>query len=418
MKRKSFLDMGLLWVLMLSFFSCSEKEAFRTSQQSSEPTQLLNDSVFRGVVSVREGVNKEALAYCDNTKTMIYATGALQRPRIIPGSSLKMDSAYQEENPMSLKLNSLDICDAETGKSINFFDLPEEQQKVFLDLYLLEEAKSLSEKLEEAPQLRRSLGKRNGALTRLIAENNLLKQKVGYEYEVQRVRSDSDENSQKFRKFNYYKEFDLIKEDRSGDDSDGRYFSSSPLLSLVERVKHAWVKDSRRGDIIVRIPHHNVPWTFINICDKERLVGHAGVINKEIKSSMDIDKYCTIECFPKEGVCYKRIADWEIAHYVLGVQKVKYKWSWSEFKLEKIASRVDPSSLADWAERYYGHEYVEWYEFATAKLAAPERFTCTTLVWWCAKKAYGINVSDWYSPLVTPDGLYTDESTYIRSNVQ
>jgi lipoprotein len=417
MKRKSFLGMGLLWVLMLSFFSCSEKEAFRTSQQSSEPTQLLNDSVFRGVVSVREGVNKEALAYCDNTKTMIYATGALQRPRIIPGPSLKMDSAYQEENPMSLKLNSLDICDAETGQSINFFDLPEEQQKVFLDLYLLEQAKSLSEKLVEAPQLRKSLRKRNGALTRLIAENNLLKQKVGYEYEEQRVRSDSDENSQKFRNFNYYKEFDLIKEDRS--DSDGRYFSSSPLLSLVERVKHAWVKDSRRGDIIVRIPHHNVPWTFINICDKNRLVGHAGIIRKGITYNTDIKADgSTIECFPKEGVCYKRISDWEIAHYVLGVQKVKYKWSWSEFKLEKTASRVDPGALADWAERYYGHEYVEWYEFATAKLAAPERFTCTSLVWWCAKKAYGINVSDWYSPLVTPDGLYTDESTYIRRNVQ
>ena len=85
---------------------------------------------------------------------------------------------------------------------------------------------------------------------------------------------------------------------------------------------------------------------------------------------------------------------------------------------KKTASRVDPSSLADWAERYLWNEYVEWYEFATAKWAASERFTCTLLVWWCAKKAYDVNISDWYSPLVTPDGLYTDESTYIRSNVQ
>ena len=247
-------------------------------------------------------------------------------------------------------------------------------------MYLLEEAKSLSKKLENAPQLRTSLGKRNGALMQLITENKLLKQKVGYEYEEQRVRRDIDENPRKLRKFNYYRAFDLIKEDRSG--GDGRYFSSSSLLSLVERVKHAWVKDSRRGDIIVRIPHHNVPWTFINICDKDRLVGHAGVIVEPITSLTEIDDEVTIECFPKDGVCSKTISDWEISHYVLGVQKVKYKWSWRAFKVVKTESRVDPGALADWAERYLGHEYVEWYEFATSKWAAPARFTCTSLVWW------------------------------------
>lgn len=30
------------------------------------------------------------------------------------------------------------------------------------------------------------------------------------------------------------------------------------------------------------------------------------------------------------------------------------------------------------------------------------------------KKAYGINVSSWYSPLVTPSGLLTDDETYVR----
>lgn len=50
------------------------------------------------------------------------------------------------------------------------------------------------------------------------------------------------------------------------------------------------------------------------------------------------------------------------------------------------------------------------------KWAAPNRFTCTTLVWWYAKKAYGVNVSSWYFPLVTPSGLFTDNCTYIRAN--
>ena len=33
------------------------------------------------------------------------------------------------------------------------------------------------------------------------------------------------------------------------------------------------------------------------------------------------------------------------------------------------------------------------------------------------KKAYGINVSSWYSPLVTPSGLLTDDETYVRYNI-
>jgi hypothetical protein len=61
---------------------------------------------------------------------------------------------------------------------------------------------------------------------------------------------------------------------------------------------------------------------------------------------------------------------------------------------------------------------VYWYEFLTAKWSAPSRFTCTTLVWWCAKKAYDINVSEWYKTLVIPGGLLTDESVYIRYGVQ
>ena len=105
----------------------------------------------------------------------------------------------------------------------------------------------------------------------------------------------------------------------------------------------------------------------------------------------------------------------------MGVQRVKYKWRWRGFKsgvYKECSPVTNPEALATWANRYIGKQYVRWYEFATAKWAAPSRFTCTTLVWWCAKKAYGINVSSWYSPLVSPSGLLTDDETYIRENVQ
>lgn len=105
---------------------------------------------------------------------------------------------------------------------------------------------------------------------------------------------------------------------------------------------------------------------------------------------------------------------------LLGIQKVQWKWRWRGFKSRfyREITHMHPNALADWANNYVGREYVNWYEFATAKWAAPSRFTCTTLVWWCSKKAYGVNVSSWYSPLVTPSGLFTDSCTYIRAEVK
>ncbi|WP_372474549.1 hypothetical protein AB4865_04545 [Capnocytophaga sp. ARDL2] len=47
----------------------------------------------------------------------------------------------------------------------------------------------------------------------------------------------------------------------------------------------------------------------------------------------------------------------------------------------------------------------------TAKWATPGRFTCTTLVWWAGKKAHDVNISSWYSPLVTPRDIYMDDHT-------
>jgi hypothetical protein len=107
--------------------------------------------------------------------------------------------------------------------------------------------------------------------------------------------------------------------------------------------------------------------------------------------------------------------------YIAGLQKVKWVWKWRGFKsglYREISKVSNPATLASWGKSYKGRPYVHWYEFLTAKWAAPSRFTCTTLVWWCAGKAYDVNVSEWYKTLVTPSGLLTDESVYIRCNVQ
>lgn len=101
--------------------------------------------------------------------------------------------------------------------------------------------------------------------------------------------------------------------------------------------------------------------------------------------------------------------------------KTCWVWRWRGFRsglYREVTRMANTDALADEARHHLGKEYVKWYEFATAKWAAPRRFTCTTLVWWCSKKAYGVNVSNWYSPLVTPSGLFTDSNTYLIREVR
>lgn len=104
----------------------------------------------------------------------MYATSAFERPsENVSYENLLDNSSELKENPMSLKFNSLEIEDETTKRSINFFDLPQEQKEVFTDLLLMEEAKSMTAKIEAAPALKEILLKENLATSRVIEREGL-----------------------------------------------------------------------------------------------------------------------------------------------------------------------------------------------------------------------------------------------------
>lgn len=267
------------------------------------------------------------------------------------------------------------------------------------------------------------LQRENLITSRVIERNQLVNRKIGLVHSGLRSLSEKTVDATDFFK-ELYNEFE-VENNTSSTQPQLRGISGTISFNYpkvpVDRVKYFWQKYARRGDFIVAIPHHFIPWSYVNIGKNVRFkVGHAGIINKKITSSTRESNNSTIECYVKGGVQELTMESWDTPHYVMGIQKVKYVWKWRWFKsgLYKVTTPVsNPDALANWANKYLGHEYVKWDEFATAKWFAPKRFTCTTLVWWCAKKAYGVNVSSWYSPLVTPSGLFTDNCTYIRANV-
>ena len=357
--------------------------------QGNQPTEL------RSVTDQLRSIDPEALAYCNNAKTIMYGTSAFERPKAIQSYEMLMDNdSSLVENPMSLRLQSLTIEDEESGKSVDFFDMSVEQKQVFVDMLLVEDAKMLTEKINVAPALKTILQKENLITSRVIERNQLVNREIGLVHSGLRSLSEKTVDATAFFK-ELYNEFE----------AENNAMATQPQLRGIGGA----------------IPNHFCPWDYINVGKNVRFkVGHAGIINKKITSSTSEFSNSTIECYVEGGVQELTMNSWDTPHYVMGIQKVKYVWKWRGFRsgLYKVTTPVsNPDALANWAKKYLGHKYVKWNEFATAKWAAPKRFTCTTLVWWCAKKAYGVNVSSWYSPLVTPSGLFTDNCTYMRANV-
>ena len=459
MNKKTFSG-GITFALVVSLSivtsGCSsnmDEPTFNAEMQNSSASNSISTTnpQLRGAINHEIGsINPLALEYVDNSKTLLYATGALDN-RSAKLSLLTNISSYErfdesEEtskiNPMALRLQLLDIVDDETGSAVNFYDLPQDQREIFVDELLQEDARNISSKLDLVPEASQMLEIENRATTKLITENEIPIMHVG---DISNVRlknvdrlstqpaSQSTKKNQTRTKTIDHKAFfsDLreeIESEMNNQDSRNsnllRSIGSSynyPKIDVEKVVKPAWIRAARRGDFILAIPNHFHPWIFLNIGKNVKFkVGHAGIINSKITPHTSISDNVTIESWSDNGVQRLSMDVWDTPHYIMGVQKVKYKWRWRGFKsgIYKVKTPVsNPDALADWANKYVGRGYVRWYEFVTAKWAAPSRFTCTTLVWWCAKKAYGINVSSWYSPLVTPSGLLTDDETYVRYNI-
>lgn len=161
--------------------------------------------------------------------------------------------------------------------------------------------------------------------------------------------------------------------------------------------------------MIVALPIHGVPDVIFSAANKKYKVGHAEIFVKDVTEKTSISEDgVTIGAWTSSGVSLNSLLNWRYESYVLGINKDKWKWSWKK-GLHRVYTPVsNASKLADKAEKYKGCKYVEWYEFLTPKWVAPKRFTCTTLVWWCAKEVYDVKISPWYTAMVTPSAVLTE----------
>lgn len=438
----------------------SPENAPEATTSDKESLQQPEERELRALVASMPSYDPVAVEYCNNIKTVMSMTGALDRPQELSSlmsattsasttvsltgmtgapvtsvssaavspserfyAQLNEEQAAETVNPMSLKLNSLEITNEETGKPVSFFDIPAEQKEVFVDYLLVDEAKDLSDKLEKVPELKEVIEKENEAIGRAI-------QSTGAPVETVEASTNTLRSTRTFGKKRVDSKafFTLVKKEIE------KEFSAKEELRFIripinhedptmpfEKTRDLWASVARRGDFVLAIPKHGNSNILLNTGSKFA-IGHAGVITKAATKQTRQNENLSIEAYKNQtGVQYCSIGSWNAAHYIMGIQRVSYKWKWRGFKsrFHKICTPVpNPGLLADWAERYVTRPYASGVMFLAPKLFAPANFTCTTLVWWCAKQAYGINVSNWWSPIVTPSNLYTDNSTYVRGEVK
>ncbi|MDR2010341.1 MAG: hypothetical protein LBQ22_07655 [Bacteroidales bacterium] len=305
----------------------------------------------------------------------------------------------------------MDIVEDESSEQISFFDMDENEQEAFLENWAILQAEQLSEKFLAEPELEAAVEAENEVIESVLDEE-VTEVKSG-QYHVK----DKEAFFAKLGERLSEKEKQL-QEQTPDTKAIGVSLSSNAIN--YTKLRSGLRSYARRGDILVALPMHNQPYVWLDFGNDQFKVGHAGIITS-IPSATAAATEPIVVAAGTSGVGDESLQYWSYKCYIAGLQKVKWVWKWRGFKsgLYKEVTRVNnPATLASWGESYKGRPYVRWYEFLTAKWAAPSRFTCTTLVWWCAGKAYDINVSEWYKTLVTPGGLLTDESVYIRCNVQ
>ncbi len=115
-------------------------------------------------------LNPEASLFYSNLAKIIKATTI---PSMMTRSAINYEmnntaEFYLEndlEYPMQAKLATIEI-ETENGDIISYFDLPEEEQVVFVDMYTQHEAQLLSERLSEIPELEQYIGAQRTHITK------------------------------------------------------------------------------------------------------------------------------------------------------------------------------------------------------------------------------------------------------------
>ncbi len=382
-------------------------------------------------------IEQEITDYYNNLFTMFFLTDAFQEPLSLDSYDQQQDEFV--ENPLSFKIANEILVDDETEEEISFFDLNSEDQRIILAALLQEEKEEKLQAIQQYGFLSDGIVMENSVMSALIDNYSIPQLSLdSYLIEEETENGSFSQNVEinsgiipvipedPIMPLTPSQGLSVLRESISdayenryaqaeeGLVSGATYASVNPLT-----VRMKWALSSVRGNFVVALPQFYDPRVLYNYNNPWK-VGHAAVIDVKPSLTTLLTHKVTTESWNPDGVIHRSINDWGTAHYLMGVQTIRRRVRWSGLRTRIVTERTpvtNPSLLADYAAAQNGKPYASGVSFVISKAVAPNKFTCTTLVWWCAKKAYGLNLSNWLSPIVTPSDLFTSPYTYVIRSI-
>lgn len=392
-----------LFAVALSACSSNQLELPENKEHPQTAPKVSNNEVYAGDINIHN-IQLDAKEHFDLLKRSILATQAY-----LPITKSNNNTL----NPLGKRLSQLEIIDGDN--IVSFFQLDLSDKLEFLEDWVIIQAQELSAKLAIHPELKDYVKEQNMVFKTTLDEEVIQTRTSGYRVKNNNVfftklqeRLNSIQHSNKSTTLT-----------RSIGNIDAPKVDPQIVINTIK-------DNSRIGDIMLTIPSYNRPWIYANLGENTFTVGHGALIVDKVHKWTTPKSKVTLGSNIGYGVIMEEIEYWAVQSYIMGIQIVSWKKEKSTLvglakkRWTKVIKPLDSNQrklLVAKAKEFEGRPYVRIEEFPFAKYYAPLRFTCTCLIWYCCMELFDIDISPFWSPVVSPSDVYLSEHTYVRARI-
>lgn len=187
----------------------------------------------------------------------------------------------------------------------------------------------------------------------------------------------------------------------------------------------------KKGDFCVTLSIHRKPLVLVNLTNlildgniDHRFTGHSGMFVEDFGQDVAADSLITLAA-SWDGVGYEPISNWSTELYVLEIKEMEYIWDPSGENPLTVNRKSYPLQKRDefiaYAKQHLGVPFLDYTKignWVTFKNLAPNTFVCSSLLWWCVRNVYGVDMSIPFLSFVSPSRILLNPYTDIKKIIE
>lgn len=400
--------------LIAAFVSCQKFDPIPVVSEtdSVEDTVIYDEGAFTReynavLCQTTSELHPSAVRYWENIRKVVEGT-------------VKMENAFHRNfsswNPIMKDIETVKIKVG--GKYVNFSKLKYADKLSFNKIYCETETKFLSWKIKNiAPEMAGYMD----ALS-AIMEETILKVLDTSPYTVSNPIAAIEGVRKAFEEYNI-RAIDFSRNDNIYSwihVASEEYKGSVPMMEAFEQM----VNVAKRGDIIIGASSIDHPTTIINFENNGGYkLGHCEIFVKDIVEA-DREMVEAGYFYPLFGAMGgypspQHLTNYDCNSFILRIFVKEYeRQDDGSFKVGDYP--IDPEPFLEEAFSHEGQRFTSLLDIDDVlftRSVTPESFTCSSLIWYCANKAYGIDVANMLSPIIAPSSIIVDDNTWILAKI-